>query len=127
MLRLRSLNKASGPDMIVAEVLKALGDAAVDVLHGICNTVFRTGVWPQDWSDSTNISMHRKGYTKKFETYPSLLYYSRKRKLLIIINSRLWHLLYWQISPKQPGFVNGYILNIKQIIEKCYEYSTLLE
>lgn len=55
MLRLRSLNKASGPDMIMAEVLKALGDAAVDVLHGICNTVFRTGVWPQDWSDSTNI------------------------------------------------------------------------
>ena len=48
-------NKASGGDEIPVEVLKTLKDDAVKVLHSICQQIWKTQQWPQDWKKSVFI------------------------------------------------------------------------
>ncbi|KAI8434260.1 hypothetical protein MSG28_012354 [Choristoneura fumiferana] len=58
-------NKAMGCDEIPIEVFKAMGESGVDVLFTICNKIWETGIWPDDWSQSIFIPLHKKGSTKK--------------------------------------------------------------
>jgi hypothetical protein len=41
-------NKATGPDEIMAEILKATGEKGLDIVHGICTNIWITGTWPED-------------------------------------------------------------------------------
>ena len=58
-------NKASGGDGIPVEVFQILKDDAVKVLHSICQQIWKTQRWPQDWKRSVFIPIPKKGNAKK--------------------------------------------------------------
>ena len=57
-------NKASGGDGIPVELFQILKDDAVKVLHSICQQIWKTHQWPQDWKMSVLIPIPKKGNTK---------------------------------------------------------------
>lgn len=123
-------NKAPGYDMVTSEIFKVLGDKGIDLLHNICEHIWQHGDWPQDWTKSIIIPLHKKGSTRKCNNYRTLALISHASKILLhIINFRLRNYLDWQIPQEQAGFVKGkgtreQILNIRQLIEKAYEFDT---
>ena len=60
-----TMNKASGGDGIPAELFKILKDDAVKVLHSICQQIWKTQHWPQDWKRSVFIPIPKKGNAKE--------------------------------------------------------------
>ena len=56
-----TMNKASGGDRIPVELFQILKDAAVKMLHSICQQIWKTQQWPQDWKSSVFISIAKKG------------------------------------------------------------------
>ena len=54
------MNKASGDDEIPAELFQILKDNAVKVLHSICQQIWKTQQWPQDWKRSVFIPIPKK-------------------------------------------------------------------
>ena len=63
------MNKASGSDGILAELLQILKDDAVKVLHSICQQIWKTQQWPQDWKRSVFIPIPKKGNAKECSNY----------------------------------------------------------
>ena len=62
-------NKASGGDGIPVELFQILKDDAVNVLHSICQQIWKTQQWPQDWKKSVFIPIQSKGNTKECSNY----------------------------------------------------------
>ena len=60
-----STNKASGGDGMPVELFQILKEDAVKVLHSICQQIWKTQQWPQDWKRSVFISIPKKGNAKK--------------------------------------------------------------
>ena len=65
-----TVNKASGGDGIPAEVFEILKDDAVKGLHSICQQIWKTQQWPQDWKRSVFISIPKKGNAKRMSKPP---------------------------------------------------------
>ena len=63
-------NKASGGDGIPVELLQILKDDAVKVLHSICQQIWKTQQWPQDWKRSVFISIPKKGQCQRILKLP---------------------------------------------------------
>ena len=59
-----TMNKASGGDGIPAELFQILKDDAVKVLCSICQQIWKTQQWPQDWKRSVFIPIPKKGNAK---------------------------------------------------------------
>ena len=62
-------NKASGCDGIAVELFQILKDDAVEMLHSICQQIWQTQQWPQDWKRSILIPIPKKGYAKECSNY----------------------------------------------------------
>ena len=62
-------NKASGSDGIPEELFQILKDDAVKVLYSICQQVWKTQKWPQDWERSVFIPIPKKGHVKECSNY----------------------------------------------------------
>ena len=60
-----SINKASGGDIIPAELFQILKDEAVKVLHSICQQIWKTQQWPRDWKRLIFILVPKKGNTQE--------------------------------------------------------------
>ena len=60
-----TMNKVSGSDGIPAELFQILKDDALKVLHSICQQIWKTQQWPQDWKRSVFISISKKGNAKE--------------------------------------------------------------
>ena len=67
-----TMNKASGGDGIPVEVFQILKDDAVKVLHSICQQIWKTQHWPQDWKKSVFIPIPRKAMPKNVQTTAQL-------------------------------------------------------
>ena len=67
-----TMNKASGGDGIPAELLQILKDDTVKVLHSICQQIWKTQQWPQDWNRSVFIPIPKKGMPKNVQTTTQL-------------------------------------------------------
>ena len=67
-----TMNKASGGDGIPVELFQILKDDAVKVLHSICQQVWKTQQWPQDWKRSVFIPIPKKGNEKNAQTTAQL-------------------------------------------------------
>ena len=65
-------NKASGGDEIPAELFQILKDDAVKVLHSICQQIWKTQQWPQDWKRSVSIPIPKKGNAKECSNYHTI-------------------------------------------------------
>ena len=71
-LRSITTNKASGGDGIPAELFQILKDDAVKVLHSICQQIWKTQQWPQDWNRSVFIPIPKKGNAKEWLHYRTI-------------------------------------------------------
>lgn len=124
--------KAAGDDAITAEALKFIGEEGVAIIHKICQNIWETGIWPDDWRMSVFIPLHKKGATNVYDNYRLLALISHASKIMLyILQTRLQHHISWQISPEQAGFVKGrstreQILNLRQLIEKSREFYVLM-
>ena len=67
-----NMNKASGGDEIPVELFQILKDDAVKVLHSICQEIWKTHQWPQDWKMSVFISIPKKHNAKECPTTTQL-------------------------------------------------------
>ena len=68
-LRNITMNKTSGGDGILAELFQILKDDSVKVLHSICQQIWKTQQWPQDWKRSFFIPVPKKGSAKESSNY----------------------------------------------------------
>ena len=65
-------NKASGGDGIPVELFQILKDDAMKVLHSICQQIWKTQQWPQDWKWSVFIPIPKKGNPKECSNYHTI-------------------------------------------------------
>ena len=77
------MNKASGGDGISAEQFRILKDNAVKVLHSICQQIWKTQQWPQDWKSSVFIPVPRKGNAKECLNYCTIVVLSHASKIML--------------------------------------------
>ena len=66
------MNKASGGDGIPVELFEILKDYAFKVLHSICQQIWKTQQWPQDWKSLVFIAIPKKGNAKKCSNYHTI-------------------------------------------------------
>ena len=85
-----TMNKASGGDGIPAELFQILKDDAVKVLHSICQQIWKTQQWPQDWKRSGFIPIPNKGNAKECSTHHTIAFISHASKVMLkIFQARL--------------------------------------
>jgi len=76
-------DKASGGDKIPAELFQILKDDAVKVLHSICQQIWKTQQWPQDWKRSVVIPISRKSNAKECTNYHTFALISHASKVML--------------------------------------------
>ena len=130
-----TMNKASGGDGISDELFQVWKDDAVKVLHSICQQIWKTQRWPQDWKKSVFIPIPKKGNAKECWSYCTIALISHASKVMLkILQARLQHYLNCEHPDVQAGFrkctgTRDQIANIHWIMEKqesCRKTSTLL-
>ena len=76
-----TMNKASGGDGIPVELFQILRDDAVKLLHSICQQIWKTQQWPQDWKRSVFIPIPKKGNAQKCSNYRTIALISHASKI----------------------------------------------
>ena len=79
------MNKASGGDGIPVELFQILKDDAVKALHSICQQIWKTQQWPQDWKRSVFTAIPKKGNAKECSDYHTIALISRIGKVMLKI------------------------------------------
>ena len=101
-------HKASGGDGIPAELFQILKDDAVKVLHSICQQIWKTQQWPQDWKRSVFTPTPKKGNAKECSNYCTIALISHTSKVMLkILQSRLQQYVNQEPSDVQAGFRKG--------------------
>ena len=101
-------NKASGGDGIPAELFQILKDDAVKMLHSICQQIWKTQQWPQDWKRSVFIPIPKKGTAKECSNYCTIALISHTSKVMLkILQARLQHYVNHQLPNVQDGLRKG--------------------
>ena len=124
LLKSITMNKASGGDGIPAELFQILKDDAVKVLHSICQQIWKTQQWPQDWKRSVFIPIPKKSNVKECSNYHTLALISHASKVMLkILQARLQQYMNHELPDVQAGFRKGrgtrdQIANIHWIIKK---------
>ena len=80
-----TMNKASGGDGIPVDLLQILKDDAVKVLHSICQQIWKTQQWLQDWKRSVFIPVPKKGNAKEFSNYHTIALILHTSKIMLKI------------------------------------------
>ena len=107
-IRKHHQNKASGGDGIPVELFQILTDDAVKVLHSICQQIWKTQQWPQDWKRSVFMPIPKKGNAKECSNYYTTALISHTGKVMLkILQVRLQQYMDHEISDVQAGFRNG--------------------
>ena len=84
------MNKDSGVDGIPVELFNILKDDAVKVLHSICQPLWKTQQWPQDWKRSVFITIPKKVNAKECSNYHTIALISHASKVTLkILQARL--------------------------------------
>ena len=119
------MNKASGADGILVELFQILKDDAVKVLHSLCQQIWKTQQWPQDWKRSLFIPIQKKGNAKECSNYHTIALISHASKVMLkSLQARLQQYVNRELSDVQAGFRKGrgtrdQIANICWIMEKA--------
>ena len=123
-----TMNKASGGDGIPVELFHILKDDALRVLPSVCQQVWKTQQWPQDWKRSVFIPIPKKGSTKECSNYCTIVLIPHaSRVVLKILQARLHQNVNRELPDVQAGFRKGrgtrdQIANIHWIIKKAREF-----
>ena len=121
-------NKASGNDGIPVELFQTLKDDVVKVLHSICQQIWKTQQWPQDWKRSVFITISKKGNAKECSKYHTIALISHASKVMLkFLQARLQQYVNCELPDVQAGFRKGrgtrdQIANICCITEKAREF-----
>ena len=122
------MNKASEYDGILVEVFQILKDDVVEVLHSVCQQIWKTQQWPQDWKRSVFIPIPKKGNDKRMlkllHNCTHLIYTSKV--MLKILQARLQQYVNHELPDAQASFRKGRgtrdkIANICWIIKNSKE------
>ena len=101
-------NKASGGDGIPVELFQILKDDPVKVLHSICQQIWKTQQWPQDWKRSVFIPIPKKGSAKECSNYCTIALISHAIKVMSkFLQARLQQYLNREFPDVQDGFIKG--------------------
>ena len=101
-------NKASGGNGIPVELLQILKDDAVKVLHSICQHIWKTQQWPQDWKKSVFIPVPKKGNAKECSNYSTITLISHASKVMLkILQARLQQYMNLELPAVQARFRKG--------------------
>ena len=104
------MNKASGSVGIPIELFQILKDEAVKLLHSVCQQIWKTQQWPQDWKKSVFIPIPKNGSAKEYSNYHTIALISHASKVMLKI--------------LQAGFSNMWTMNFqmfKLVLEKAEE------
>ena len=121
-------NKVSRGDVIPVELFQILKDDAVKVLNSVCQQIWKTQQWPQDWKRSVFIPISKKDNAKQCSNYHTIALVSHASKVMLkILQARLQQYAIHELPDVQAGFRKGrgtrdQISNISWIIEKAREF-----
>ena len=121
-------NKASAGDGIPIELFQILKDDAVKVLHSICQHIWKTQQWPQDWKRSVFITIPKKGNAEVCSNYRTIALISHASKVMLkILQARFPQNMNGELPGVHARFRKGrgtrdQIANICWIIEKAREF-----
>ena len=121
-------NKASGGDGIPVEPFQILKDDSVKVLHSICQPIWNTQQWPQDWKRSVFIPIPKKDNAKECSNYLTIPLISHASKVILkILQARFQQYVNHEFPDVQAGFTKGkeirdQIAIICWIIKKAREF-----
>ena len=107
---------------------KSLKDDAVKMLHSVCQQIWKTQQWPQDWKMSVFILIPKKGNAKECSNYCTIALISHASKVMLkILQARLQQYVNHELPDVQAGFRKGrgtrdHIANIRWITEKAREF-----
>ena len=119
------MNKASGGDGIPVELLQILKDDAMKMLHSICQQIWKTQQWQEDWKRSVFIPTPKKNNAKECSNYCTVALISHASNVMLkILQARLQQYMNHELPDIQAGFRKGretrdQIANILWIIEKA--------
>ena len=123
-----AMNKASGGDGILVELFQILKDDAMKVLHSICQKIWKTQQWPQDWKRAVFIPIPKKGNAKECSNYCTIALISHASRVMFkILQARLQQYMKYELPYVQAGFRKGrgtrdQMANIRWITEKAREF-----
>ena len=102
------MNKANGGDGIPVKLFQILKDDSVKVLNSICQQIWKTQQWPQDWKRSVFIPIPKKGNAKECSSYHTIALISQTSKVMLkILQARL------------QQYVNCELLDVQLLLEKA--------
>ena len=122
------MDKASASFGMPVELFQILKDDAVKVLHSICQQIWKTQQWPQDWKRSAFIPVPKKGNAKECSDYHTIALISQASKVILkILQARLQQYVNCELPDVQAGFRKGretrdQIANICWIIKKARKF-----
>ena len=122
-----TMDKASGGDGIPVELFQIPNDDVVNVLHSVCQQIWKTQQWPQDWKRSVFIPIPKKDNAKECSNYRTIALISHASKVMLkSLQARLQQYVNQERPDVQAGFRKGrgtrdQIANICWIIEKARE------
>jgi len=115
------------------ELFQILKDDAIKVLHSVCQQIWKTQQWPQEWKRSVFIPIPKKGNTKECSNYHTIALISQASKVMLkYLQVRLQQYTNCELPDVQAGFRKDrgnrdQIANIHWIIEKAREFQKTME
>ena len=101
-------NKTSGGDGIPAELFKILKDESVEILHLICQQIWNSQQWPQDWKRLVFIPVPKKGNAKEHSNYHTVALILHASKVMLkILQARFQQYVNRELPDIQAGFRKG--------------------
>ena len=119
--------KATGPDDIPAEILKALDEANTDIITSLCNTIYNNGLIPSEMKQSVFITLPKRPKTQNCAEHRTISLMGHVTKLLLkIIQLRIANKIDREVSRLQSGFKSGTgtregIFNLRTTCERSLE------
>ena len=102
------MNEANGGDGIPAELFQILKDNAVKMLHSICQQIWKTQQWLQDWQSSVFIPIPKKGNAKECSNYCTVALISHASKVMLkILQAKPRQYMNHELPDVQAGFIKG--------------------
>ena len=126
------MKKASGGGRSPAELLQILKDDAVKVLHSICQQIWKTQKWPQDWKRSIFTPVPKKGNARECSNCCTIALISHISKIMLkLLQARLQQNVNRELPDIQAGFRKGRgtrdkIANICWIVKKAREFQKII-
>ena len=123
-----AVNKVSECDRIPEELFKTLKDDVIKIIHSLCQQIWKTQQWAQDWRRSILILLPRKGSTKEHSNHQTVALISHASKVMLkILHAGLQHYVNQERPVVQAGFRKGrgtrnQIANIFWITEQAREF-----